>query len=310
MPHVTNYIDIWYNLSRKGQLHCMLEGLPSQKKQHVPASVTPELLEFAVVHDNGEASITIDYSYRYEMLDRFEPRIERIRDDVLFDTRQDEASLLKWLQDDRKREEASKKAAEDALAIKEEELSQKAVENFQEWKKNVRGEPMPNFPWLPKELKTEHHALLEQSVKERDAARQARMKKEEEERAARKQAELEEATTWIQNNECSIRLKKILGMDLLEQSMGVYRDERLAAEWPGWEWDFTDKDDEIHNPSLEALEAYQEVLRNKDKDAELCWSRWENGTCQGAVIRSRPDWANGLVATKLVGEVKDDLADL
>jgi len=74
---------------------------------------------------------------------------------------------------------------------------------------------------------------------------------------ARKRGEVE---AWIRERG-SERLLMILEEDLLDDSMAVYHDERLAAELPGWEWDDDGADKEIRNPSETALRALREARK-------------------------------------------------
>jgi hypothetical protein len=67
--------------------------------------------------------------------------------------------------------------------------------------------------------------------------------------------ELEEARRWIGENGSS-RLRKAVELNLLQKSMGAYRDERLHVERPGWEWiDRSDQMKDVLNPSEEDLDA-------------------------------------------------------
>jgi hypothetical protein len=80
-----------------------------------------------------------------------------------------------------------------------------------------------------------------------------------------------EATDWVRAKG-SARLQKALELDLLRDSMGVYRAERLAIERRGWRW--LDKQGDvlrpIHNPSEEALDLLAEA-RLLDEEARLVW---------------------------------------
>ena len=80
-----------------------------------------------------------------------------------------------------------------------------------------------------------------------------------------------EIEAWIRERG-SDRLRMILEEDLLDDSMAVYRDERLAVELPGWEWDADGANREIRNPSMEALQALREAreeIGEKVEDLEL-----------------------------------------
>jgi hypothetical protein len=77
-----------------------------------------------------------------------------------------------------------------------------------------------------------------------------------------KRRELLEAEEWVRAHG-STRLKKAAQLDVLESSLGVYRDERLAAERPGWQWWSDDLElRDILNPEewvLDALQAAREL---------------------------------------------------
>jgi hypothetical protein len=85
-----------------------------------------------------------------------------------------------------------------------------------------------------------------------------------------KEKELAEMTEWSLKYG-SERLKKCASLGLIEKCGGIYADERLALECPGFRWDdsSTSKESEIRNPSLKAL-ALLEETRQKFPDAYLC----------------------------------------
>lgn len=117
------------------------------------------------------------------------------------------------------------------------------------------------------------HAELEALrplVEERNAAEARR----EAEAEAAKQAALEAARAemifWIRDHG-SERLKKAVEANVENQCRGVYRDERLALELPGWQW--LDDDAEIsdaRNPSEAALDALLEARRSQGEKVKLC----------------------------------------
>lgn len=86
-----------------------------------------------------------------------------------------------------------------------------------------------------------------------------------------------EAERWTERNG-SERLRKALALGLLDRSLGVYRDERLAAERPGWvriedrpargvRW----IEREIVNPSLAALNLLELARATVGDGARLVW---------------------------------------
>ncbi len=85
----------------------------------------------------------------------------------------------------------------------------------------------------------------------------------------RKSQDQMEAAVWALQNGSS-RLKKAVRAQLLPSSMGVYRDERLAAERPGWEW-WNQKESPpkgIVNPSEHDLDSLLEA-RKFDPEMQL-----------------------------------------
>lgn len=78
-----------------------------------------------------------------------------------------------------------------------------------------------------------------------------------------------ERDAWIRAHG-SERLRKCLDLGMVENCAGVYRDERLAHDYPGWVIDCkdTEEESEIRNPSLEALAALEEA-RKIDMGASL-----------------------------------------
>lgn len=94
--------------------------------------------------------------------------------------------------------------------------------------------------------------------------------REEAERRAKERAAekaREERDAWIRAHG-SERLRLALDLGEISNAWGAYRDERLAVERPGWEWDHTDKEDDRLNPSLDELRALAEA-RKTDPDVRL-----------------------------------------
>ena len=64
---------------------------------------------------------------------------------------------------------------------------------------------------------------------------------------------------WVREHG-SERLRKADELGLLHRCEGIYRDERLALERPGWAWSLIlghSEDDDILNPTLEQLRALE-----------------------------------------------------
>lgn len=78
-----------------------------------------------------------------------------------------------------------------------------------------------------------------------------------------------ERDAWIRSHG-SERLRKCLDLGMIETCGGIYRDERLALDFPGWimDGDDTEKESEIRNPSIKALAALEEA-RKISPDATL-----------------------------------------
>jgi hypothetical protein len=88
----------------------------------------------------------------------------------------------------------------------------------------------------------------------------------------RKKALVEEATAWAVEHGSS-RLQKAVAAGLVDSSLGVYRDERLAFDHPGWHWIEDEKLSRlkaINNPSECALDALLDA-RAWDPEARMHW---------------------------------------
>lgn len=106
---------------------------------------------------------------------------------------------------------------------------------------------------------------VRQEVRRRhEASEQASKERREKEAAAKKQEMLD----WIAAHG-SERLKLAVKLGMLDNSMGIYRDERLAKERPGWQWDRDeDKERGRINPGLDELR-YLEDERARDPGVAL-----------------------------------------
>jgi DNA-binding protein H-NS len=117
---------------------------------------------------------------------------------------------------------------------------------------------------------------------EKKLAAKAKARAEEKER---EQAQfVADAKQWIAENG-SERLHLIVEHDFLDESLNVYRDERLAQERPGWQyWDKwceknldegCDPDDvelrDVRNPSLDALRALSEEKKVHGDDVDMAF---------------------------------------
>jgi hypothetical protein len=96
--------------------------------------------------------------------------------------------------------------------------------------------------------------------------------------AKRRKELVAEATSWAHEHG-SQRLRKALAAELMDSSLGVYRDERLAFEHPEWGWldhDMVSDLKSINNPSELALDALLEA-REWDPSAQLKWLNTQQG---------------------------------
>ena len=98
---------------------------------------------------------------------------------------------------------------------------------------------------------------------------------------------------WIRENG-SDRLKKALELGLVESCRGLYRDERLAEELPGWRRDnLNSKHEDVRNPSMAALLAYEQALElDTIEDPQLVFVKWTEGEhrCKGIAIWAKADF--------------------
>lgn len=125
-------------------------------------------------------------------------------------------------------------------------------------------------------------AWAEEAQAEADRRNERDKKKKEAkeaEEAARRAAEQTEIEAWIRYRG-SDRLRMILDEDLLDDSMAVYRDERLAVELPGWSWNEGGKGRYIRNPSLSSIQALRDARKDIGglvEDLKLGYLYFEGG---------------------------------
>lgn len=114
------------------------------------------------------------------------------------------------------------------------------------------------------------------------------------------QSALEEATAWIADHG-SPRLKKTVEAGLLEGSLAVYRDERLANDHPDWLWLARADEKAVRdpiNPSEEALDSLLLARESVDPKASLRFHTDAQQVLVVASILGRTAWrpAEGLEA--------------
>jgi hypothetical protein len=72
---------------------------------------------------------------------------------------------------------------------------------------------------------------------------------------------------WVKKHGSS-RLKKAMALGLLDKLMGVYRDERLAHERPGWAW-LNQGTKQVVNPPESALDLYAAMREEWGEQVQL-----------------------------------------
>ncbi len=111
------------------------------------------------------------------------------------------------------------------------------------------------------------NAVLLDAARERNAERVVREEKAAAEKRAKKEAVAAERAAWIRAHG-SARLKRCLEEGI--ECGGAYRDERLAAERPGFEWDTDGENKDPRNPPEAAFAGLDEA-RNVAPDAKLVY---------------------------------------
>ena len=132
--------------------------------------------------------------------------------------------------------------------------------------RNDEIESMPEY----QRLKSADEAREAAEKAEREAAAEA----EAEAEAAAKAAAKAEREAWIRAHG-SARLRRCLEEGIAH--MGIYRDERLAAERPGWAWDTEGSNEDPINPPEEAFAMLDEA-RKTAPDAKLTLLKIEEET--------------------------------
>ena len=138
-------------------------------------------------------------------------------------------------------------------------------------------------------------APVEWAEAEAESARLAKVAESAKEAA--KAAQRQTILDWIAAHG-SVRLRLAVEAELLDQSLAVYRDERLAVERPGWEWDLTAEEEEVLNPSEAELRALIRA-RKIDPDVRLMSVRGADDEETGEVHR----WEHALQSDFLGREI-------
>jgi len=124
---------------------------------------------------------------------------------------------------------------------------------------------------------------------------------------AKKEAYVFEARAWAKDHG-SERLRLIAQSGYMGDSLAVYRDERLALEFPGARWERDFALSPVRNPTLTSLQGL-DALSKKDNTARLVFAKWDSGeeyhpeeyTAQAVVVS--PTWGQGREAVVVVGAV-------
>jgi len=160
------------------------------------------------------------------------------------------------------------------------------------------------------DLKAQYRKEVDAGWEEVEAAREAQREAERKHEAERRQkqqdkekAAKKEILDWIEAHG-SDRLRMIVAEGYLDASVAVYRDERLAFDRPGWQWDTKwlkgeSEFQDVLNPSLEDLQWLRKVregLRKSDAEASPELSYVNHEDFRGTVIH---DWYLGRWAVLL-----------
>jgi hypothetical protein len=267
-------VKIAYRLTEAGRRACLLAGGDGKEVQIAEVPLSSALLELATVRTDGSAWIYATammsehralcgektVHFKNGLLCNFEDGHDgSVRETSIEAIDVPPADVAAWVLgipwENRKRQTAAEERAAQTRLRREAE-----------------------------KLRFEEEAARNHEAKVRERARQAAI--EEQEAAAAAAAAAEKAAKraeWIRAHG-SERLRKALELGLIESSLAVYREERLAHEYPGWVIDNkeTEKESEIRNPSLAALAALEEArkispdaclvkVRPNDDDEDHAW---------------------------------------
>jgi hypothetical protein len=261
---------ITYLLSEEGRKQSLLAGGDGKTKQVLEVDITPELLELADVHDDGQVKLQIGSETSRSILNTTDVMLKiysdgyvefnHVGDVIAFDVPQTVEALIAFERDRRAHVEAKK------------------------------AELQPEFDRLKAEYekaraKTEAKKEAEQA--QRIADREAR---EAAEKAAREFREKEKIEWVAEHGSDYLRDAVRLGYDCQRQ----YVTERAGIEFPEYTVDF-DGDARWRSRSCPSREALAEVLRLRGEEvaAEVVWLTEEPAhdyaeafePCEAVVIR-------------------------
>jgi hypothetical protein len=276
-----NTVAIVYRLNAEGRKASLLTGGDGKELQVIRVPVTPELLALAEVREDGSAWIyATGFAAREE-----EPAIGREID-------RHANYSYHWLP-----------SIIEFYAAKEGEVRREEASHYTDLraKESLSAPPADVVAWVlgipaaNEERKASASASASASAfrasfaagKAEEEAKAAQYREAKAAAEAAAEAAAAETRAWVAEHGSS-RLKKCSESGMLDSCMGIYRDERLALERPGWQWDSNRLDDsEIHNPSEAALDALLEA-RKVDPEAELLKQRPKGDEYEDE--DDRPDW--------------------
>lgn len=280
-------VVIKYVLTEEGQRQSLLQGGTGKKVQKIrcPEELYPKALPLAVIADDGEGLVNVG---NFD----FHPNDDRILGHPTTGYEADETTgsyraslegywdkhfsypeyVAKYLHESEKFLVFDAPQEPEALLDAEQARQQKLDEEL--------ATVMAEIKRLNKDkehLREEALAARDKAKKEYEEREKRRGVREEAEKERRKREKVEaerEREAWIREHG-SERLKAILEEGFLENSMTVYREERLAVERPGWSFNpWPDDVDflEPRNPSLERIRWLRKE-REIAPDAELAFAK-------------------------------------
>jgi hypothetical protein len=307
MPTTT--IKLLYTITETAQRAALADGIKAPLNQQIDLPASPELAVLASIDPDGSAEISLrrvqcDHSYGetlspdrpagairpwistgvHSSTERIaEPSAEAVKCPRVL---RDDADAMAWISELRAASAISREAAiAEAAKHMADEAAKKTQRLAQEealvaawlahpdrrgwldggWPRLDSPEGATTIYGWPAGLREEFDRRLaveaEAKAAKAAAAERAVIEKLERDTTAR--------DAWIRAHG-SDRLRKCLDLGMIETCAGIYRDERLAHDYPGWIVDCkeTAEESDIRNPSLEALSALEEA-RKIDKGATL-----------------------------------------
>lgn len=302
-------ITITYTLSEVGRRASLLAGGDGRRDQAVQVPVTPELLAQASVDLDGHATIDMRQNGYAAIATRATVEYESV---VLRVDAQDApiADPAAWVLDLARRQAeivgAAKAEVEAMVAARrrdeEEAIAKKTQATRAEIAKWLASDPRASqqsgatTPWWVGDSKVQIEYAEDPDAIRAEARRRNDLQAAAV--AAAEAARIADRDTWIRAHG-SDRLKKCLDLGLIDKCAGVYRDERLAHDFPGWivDCDETAEESEIRNPSIEALAVLEEA-RKISADAMLVKVREEASDCDEY---ETPEWREAVRLDELPG---------